>query len=76
MDFGLSNQEKISTLVGLKNGVNSELFQLLVRCGVDPDLFSSIEEIPDSLGMPGEKARIEALLSSRTMIEGKIAELS
>ncbi len=76
MDFGLSNQEKLATLVSLRSNTNAELYQLLARCGVDPDTFTSVEEIPDALGMPGEKARIQALVNSLDVINGKITELS
>ena len=76
MDFGISSAEKLAMLTNLKTNTNVEIYQLLLRCGIDPDTFESVDQIDDALGMTGEKVRIKTLLDARAVIESKIAALS
>jgi hypothetical protein len=76
MDLGLTTQQKISALTGSKVGIQGEVYNLLVRMGVDPDTYTSGDDIAPNDSFVGEKLRLENLIQSLTLIESKLAELS
>lgn len=76
MNLGLTDEQKLTTLRGTLGSLNSEIYTLLIRMGVDPDTFESVENLSDNPLMSGEKARLEVLLSSRQLVEEKISSLS
>lgn len=75
MDFELTAQQKIDMLVGSKRGIKLEIFNILIRLGLDPDTFDENDLSGFSSVMIAEKERVEALLNSLSMIESKIASL-
>jgi hypothetical protein len=76
MEFALNNEQKRTILLGAKDSATNELYSLLVRIGVDPDLFESIDEIPqDDISIYGERARAQKLIDSISLINSKLEEL-
>lgn len=75
MDFELTTQEKINTLTGLKKSMKNEIYNVLLRVGLDPDTFdrNDFSGFPEL--MVGEKERIQTLFSGLDMIEAKLAVL-
>lgn len=75
MDFGLTPQEKKDALNGQKRTIKSEIFNILVRVGIDPDTFDGNDMSGFPEMMVGEKERVSALLSGLSLIESKLSEL-
>jgi hypothetical protein len=75
MDFELTPQQKIDTLTATRKNIKSEIFNILIRVGVDPDTFDETDLSGFNPVMVGERERIESLISGLAMIESKIASL-
>lgn len=75
MDLGLTNEQKLAALTSVRAGIQSEIYSLLIRIGVDPDTYDPAEETGGDMVI-GERARVATLASSLEMIESKLAELS
>lgn len=75
MDLGLTKEQKLAALTSVKTGIQSEIYSLLLRIGVDPDLYDPAAESGGDM-MIGERARVNMLIDSLAMIETKTAELS
>ena len=74
MDYGLNTQQKKLVLESSLANVKSEIFHLLLRSNIDPDVFDpanyTISEV-----LIGEQQRLETLLSSVELIERKLTEI-
>lgn len=77
MDLQLTNAQKLAALQSAEAGIQSEIFNMLLRMGVDPDSFDPDAE-PQTIdpAFSGEKARVSALLASLQMVRDKIQSLS
>lgn len=75
MDLGLTNEQKLAALTNVKSGIQSEIYSLLIRIGVDPDSYDPAAETGGDMVI-GERARVATLTSSLELIESKLAELS
>lgn len=73
MDYGLNSQQKKSILESSLANVKSEIFHLLLRSNIDPDVFDSTNYTISEV-LIGEQQRLETLLSSVELIERKLAE--
>lgn len=76
MDLGLTTQQKISALAGSKIGIQGEIYNLLIRMGIDPDAFDPTVDLENNDSFVGEQSRLRYLLESLTLIESKLAELA
>jgi len=75
MDFELTDQQKIDVLASSKKNIKSEIFNILIRVGIDPDTFDENDLSGFQPVMVGEKERMQALLNGLIMIEAKLANL-
>lgn len=77
MDLQLTNAQKLSALQSAEAGIQSEIFSMLLRMGIDPDTYNPDDEpaIIDP-AFTGEKARVAALLASLEMVRNKIQSLA
>lgn len=75
MDFNLTTEQKIKALTASKETILSEMYLLLVRMGIDPDTFNVDDEVEENVKYAGEKYRLEGLIQSFKMVEGKLADL-
>jgi len=75
MDFELTPQQKIDTLTATRKNIKSEIFNILIRVGIDPDTFDENDLSGFDPVMVGEKERIQSLLNGLSMIETKLANL-
>lgn len=75
MDYGLNTPQKKAILESSLANVKSEIFHLLLRSNIDPDVFDpanyTISEV-----LIGEQQRLETLLNSVELIERKLAEIA
>ena len=75
MDYGLNTPQKKAILESSLANVKSEIFHLLLRSNIDPDVFDpanyTISEV-----LIGEQQRLETLLKSLELIERKLSELT
>ena len=75
MDYGLNTPQKKTILESSLANVKSEIFHLLLRSNIDPDVFDpanyTISEV-----LIGEQQRLETLLKSVELIERKLAEIA
>lgn len=77
MDFNMTNSQKLATLAGIQSGLESEIYTLLVRMGIDPDSFDEDAALPEADGaLIGERTRLEQLIASMQRVKVKISELS
>lgn len=77
MDFNMPDARKLSSLITVRDQVETEVFSLLVKIGIDPDEFDGVTFPSAGDGMfVGEVIRLRELLASLTKIEAKIAQLS
>lgn len=74
MDYGLNSPQKKAILESSLANVKSEIFHLLLRSNIDPDVFDpanyTISEV-----LIGEQQRLETLLNSVELIERKLTEI-
>lgn len=75
MDFNLTIEQKIRALSASKDTILSEMYLLLVKMGIDPDNFQITDTIQENVKYAGEKYRLEGLIQSLQMVEGKLADL-
>jgi hypothetical protein len=77
MDLGLNNQQKEMALRNSKAGITNEIYNILIRLGIDPDTFQSVDELPTSTdgSFAGEYSRVRGLISALELIESKLNEL-
>lgn len=75
MDFELTAQQKIDTLTATKKNIKTEIYNILIRVGIDPDTFDENDLSDFDPVMIGEKERVQSLLSGLSMIEAKLAAL-
>ena len=75
MDFGLTQTQKAIALTGAKSGLALEMYNMLIRLGVDPDTYVDGDEIATVPQLIGEKERFEILLNSYKTVIAKLAEM-
>lgn len=75
MNFGLTQTQKVVALNGAKSGLALEMYNMLIRLGVDPDTYTDGDEIVTVPQLAGEKERFEILLNSYNTIILKLSEM-
>jgi hypothetical protein len=75
MDYGLNTPQKKAILESSLANVKSEIFHLLLRSNIDPDVFDP-ENYTISEVLIGEQQRLETLLNSVELIERKLTEIA
>jgi hypothetical protein len=75
VDFELTAQQKIDTLTATKKNIKTEIYNILIRVGIDPDTFDETDLSGFDPVMVGEKERVQSLINGLTMIEAKLAAL-
>jgi len=75
MDYGLNSPQKKAILESSLANVKSEIFHLLLRSNIDPDVFDP-ENYTISEVLIGEQQRLETLLNSVELIERKLTEIA
>jgi len=75
MDYGLNSTQKKAILESSLGNVKSEIFHLLLRSNIDPDVFDP-ENYTISEVLIGEQQRLETLLNSVELIERKLTEIA
>lgn len=76
MEFNLTADQKLASLQGASSMLNQEIYNLLLRIGVDPDEFE--EEDIESLRTPaldGEISRLQQLLAALSVVTDKLSAL-
>jgi hypothetical protein len=78
MELGLTNEQKIQSLDGLKTRMNTELYSVLVTVGIDPDAFNAETWTAPQVASPGagKYSRLIEILETLDLLNAKIAELS
>ena len=74
MDYGLNTQQKKAVLESSLANIKSEIFHLLLRSNIDPDIFDPENYVIADV-LVGERERLETLLSSLELIERKLTEI-
>jgi uncharacterized protein YihD (DUF1040 family) len=76
MHFDLSLEQKRAILLSLKESNLNDLYIMLLKIGVDPEVFDgSISSIDDDISVYTEKMRIEKLLQSLQLVNLKLDNL-
>ena len=79
MELNLTSAQKLQALQGSAVALSSEIYNILLRMGFDPDVFE-IEDL-DSLeplsmqGMDGDVARLRKLAQSYEIVKAKVTAL-
>lgn len=74
MELHLSTQQKLSALQAAKSNLSTDIFNLLIRMGLDPDTYEhGVTEVSDL--MMGEKMRLDSLIVAMDMVEAKLAAM-
>jgi hypothetical protein len=76
MELNLTNEQKITHLTIVKNNLAMEIFNGLVRLGIDPDEFSSFDDVEVPMYLTPEKDRVATAISAYEMATNKLAEMS
>lgn len=75
MEYGLNTEQKRMHLTNSLSNVKSEIYHMLLRSNIDPDVFDPTDyEINDVL--IGERERLATMLQSLTLINRKLSELT
>ena len=74
MEFNLTPEQKIQSLQNAEATLSQEIYNTLLRAGVDPDTFeeSDIDELRVP-GLDGEVIRLEKLLLSLSVVKQKLS---
>lgn len=73
MEFNLTAEQKLQALQGAEAALSIELYNTLLRAGVDPETFDESEiETLKTPGTDGEFLRIEKLLASLSVVKQKL----
>jgi hypothetical protein len=76
MHFDLTLEQKRTILLSLKESNLNDLYIMLLKIGVDPEVFDgSISSIEDDISVYLEKMRIQKLLQSLELINLKLYNL-
>jgi uncharacterized protein YihD (DUF1040 family) len=76
MHFDLTLEQKRTILLSLKESSLNDLYIMLLKIGVDPEVFDgSISSIDDDISVYTEKMRIEKLLQSLELVNLKLDNL-
>ena len=76
MDFNMNDVQKKATLVGIQDGLETEVYSLLTKIGINPETFDENAAFPEIDGsFFGEKTRVEQLIAALKRVKDKIAEL-
>jgi hypothetical protein len=76
MELNLTPEQKLASLQNAQSTLSQEIYNLLLRIGVDPDEFQ--ESDIDSLrapGVDGEILRLEQIIKSLSLVEDKLSVL-
>ena len=74
MELNLSAQQKLSALQGAKSNLSTDIYNILIRMGHDPDTYEhGVTETSDL--MMGEKMRLDTLVTALAMVEAKLAAM-
>ena len=76
MELNLTPEQKMTSLTVIKNNLVSEIFTGLIRLGIDPDTFTSFDDVEVPMHLTPEKDRIAAAVASLNMVNQKLSELS
>jgi hypothetical protein len=77
MDLQLTDEQKLAALHAAEAGIQSEIFSMLLRMGVDPDTYDpDAGQATIDPAFSGERTRVNSLISSLDMIRNKIQSLS
>jgi hypothetical protein len=76
MELNLTNEQKITHLTIVKDNLALEIFNGLVRLGVDPDGFTSFDDVEVPMYLTPEKDRVSAAVRAYEMVSAKLTELS
>lgn len=76
MELNLTSEQKIASLTIIKNNLGMEIFNGLVRLGIDPDTFTSFDDVEVPMYLTPEKDRVAAAVASLELVTRKLDELS
>ena len=78
MELGLTNEQKLQSLNGLKARFNSEMYSLLLSLGIDPDTFNVDAWVQPEVASPGAArfARLIEIIEIMNLVDAKIVALS
>jgi hypothetical protein len=76
MEFNLTTEQKLQSLQTAEATLNHEIYNTLLRVGVDPEVFEEedIEELKVP-GFDGEVLRLEKLLLSLSVVRQKLSTI-
>jgi hypothetical protein len=76
MELNLTPEQKLASLQNAQSTLSQEIYNLLLRIGVDPDEFqeSDIDSMRAS-GVDGEILRLEQIIKSLSLVEDKLSVL-
>jgi hypothetical protein len=76
MEFNLTAEQKIQSLQNAETAMSHEIYNTLLRLGVDPETFeeSDIEQIT-ATGLEGETIRLRRLILSLNVIKQKLQNI-
>lgn len=76
MEFNLTAEQKLQSLQNAETTMSHEIYNILLRCGVDPETFqeADIDEMRTP-GLDGEIMRLEKLLASIAVVRGKLQNI-
>jgi hypothetical protein len=76
MEFNLTAEQKIQSLESIESTMNIEIYNILLRCGVDPETF--VEEDVDNIlspGLEGEVLRLKKLITAIALVRSKLQNI-
>jgi hypothetical protein len=76
MEFNLTAEQKLQSLQNAETTMSHEVYNILLRCGVDPETFqeTDIEDIRTP-GLDGEILRLEKLITSLNLVREKLQNI-
>ena len=76
MEFNIPDSHKKAMLVTLRDGLEAEIYSMLIKMGIDPDTFDGSTGLDSVDGsFTGEKQRTKELFSSLSRVKEKLAEI-
>jgi|LakMenEpi03Aug12_release.lakeMendotaPanAssembly.Ray.scaffolds.fasta_scaffold3616380_1 hypothetical protein len=78
MELGLTNEQKLQSLNGLKTRIKTEMYSLLLSLGIDPDTFDPEAWVRPETASPSADrfARLVECIETLDLVDTKIIELA
>jgi hypothetical protein len=76
MEFNLTAEQKLQSLQSAESTMSHEIYNILLRCGIDPEVFEESEvDAITAPGLEGEVIRLKRLIIALNVVKEKLENI-